>query len=336
MTRSRTWDAPAMMPTLSVPASIMGRRALLPLLEAATSTAERWLEDHPEAPRIYESGVRWQAEPPGQETWDPPPTVIQRRWGDCDDLAPWRAAELRREGDSEARADTYVSRIYPDGRRLWHAIVVRGDGTVEDPSARLGMRKHPGHYDDGTRFVPQASTMGGIDSHDSPGGSDMSTIHWTVTRTANGYEGTIELPFGNGGSRIAVRNQASSPGEALEGAIYCADDVCGMDDECGFINFGELIPGIVSSVADVARTISSAVSRRGPSAVPASSPEAGPMGPMMRMLAMRPGGMPFGAPGYGAPSMMPGMPMMPGSYGMPTAKPGWGPSVAMGSDGWTY
>lgn len=64
---------------------------------------------------------------------------------DCDDLAPWRAAELRLAaqgrapwlgfpGDRQARAVPIVS---PDIG--WHIIVLGTGGKKEDPSKRLGM-----------------------------------------------------------------------------------------------------------------------------------------------------------------------------------------------------
>lgn len=50
---------------------------------------------------------------------------------DCDDLAPARAAELWLAGETDAYPDAYHT---PQG---FHAIVVRGDGTIEDPSVAL-------------------------------------------------------------------------------------------------------------------------------------------------------------------------------------------------------
>ena len=79
--------------------------------------------------------VRWKPEPPGDEHFDLSTTVAKRGWGDCDDLAPWRAAELRVTGqDPEA-----YSYVYPSGPHRWHAIVRRGDGSDEDPSRAAGM-----------------------------------------------------------------------------------------------------------------------------------------------------------------------------------------------------
>lgn len=97
---------------------------------------EAWLRSHPNTPRLYESGVRYRREPPGREEWEPIPIVLQKRHGDCEDLASWRAAELRVSGEDEgARVHVYQS-----APTTWHVVVKRGDGSIEDPSRKLGMR----------------------------------------------------------------------------------------------------------------------------------------------------------------------------------------------------
>lgn len=79
--------------------------------------------------------VEWRPEPPGDEHFDGASTVLKRGWGDCDDLAPWHAASLRASGaDKRARAVAKRS-----GPHKWHAVVKRGDGSIEDPSAAAGM-----------------------------------------------------------------------------------------------------------------------------------------------------------------------------------------------------
>jgi hypothetical protein len=79
--------------------------------------------------------VRWRPEPPGDEHFDDPKTVLKRGWGDCDDLAPWHAASLRASGvDPEATAV-----VRPSGPNRWHAVVERHDGRIEDPSKAAGM-----------------------------------------------------------------------------------------------------------------------------------------------------------------------------------------------------
>lgn len=55
----------------------------------------------------------------------------------CDNVASWRAAELRELG---IRAQPYITwRRRPDGGMTYHVIVRWPDGTAEDPSLLLGM-----------------------------------------------------------------------------------------------------------------------------------------------------------------------------------------------------
>ena len=89
----------------------------------------------PAAGEIKAGRVHWRPEPPGDEHFDLPGTILQRGHGDCDDLAPWHAGSLRAAGiDPGARAVVKKS-----GPKRWHAIVMRSDGSIEDPSAHAGM-----------------------------------------------------------------------------------------------------------------------------------------------------------------------------------------------------
>jgi hypothetical protein len=74
------------------------------------------------------------------EHFDLGKTVQQRGWGDCDDLAPALAAELRATGrDPGARAVVRKS-----GPNLWHAVTQGSDGRIYDPSKAAGMGKERG------------------------------------------------------------------------------------------------------------------------------------------------------------------------------------------------
>jgi hypothetical protein len=84
-------------------------------------------------PPLYTAGVRYSRVDPN-ERWQLPSETFARRRGDCEDLAAWRAAELRLRGEP---ATVGVRRTGP---RVLHAVVVRADGTIEDPSRKLGMR----------------------------------------------------------------------------------------------------------------------------------------------------------------------------------------------------
>ena len=113
-------------------------------LESVTRLNESLIEDG-KVPTFREGlkeGIRWKPEPPGAEHFDHAGVVLGRKWGDCDDLAPWHAASLRATGE-DLDAEAVVRR---SGPKRWHAVVRRGDGSIDDPSREAGMGKkeHPG------------------------------------------------------------------------------------------------------------------------------------------------------------------------------------------------
>jgi hypothetical protein len=121
-------------------------------LEATTRLNESLLQENaiPTFERALKQGIKWQPEPPGDENFDHGGTVFKRGWGDCDDLAPYHAASLRNSGEDPA-ATAIVKRTGP---KLWHAVVRRGDGSIDDPSKRAGMGQ-PHEYSGA--FLPRMS-----------------------------------------------------------------------------------------------------------------------------------------------------------------------------------
>jgi hypothetical protein len=138
-----------------------------------------YLKDHPDTPRLYESGVsyerpaQFQGECPevvllrellGDRVRDPRAKdllkliqavlggerfrdigrALKKKLIDCDNLATWRAAELRQAG---IPADPYIKwRTRLDGGNTYHVLVrwpfavdSAPDGFLEDPSLLLGM-----------------------------------------------------------------------------------------------------------------------------------------------------------------------------------------------------
>jgi hypothetical protein len=100
-------------------------------------------------PPLYASGVVYKRERPipmrlkdGRiellrvECFDDCELVYQRKWGDCDDLASIRCAELRNAGEHAGIRVTFPEK----GKRLYHVTVRRADGTFEDPSRECGMK----------------------------------------------------------------------------------------------------------------------------------------------------------------------------------------------------
>jgi len=85
-------------------------------------------------PSVYDV-ARYKREPRGREEWLHAKLVAERGTGDCEDLAAYRAAELRvREGEP-ARVQ-----VIRTGARTLHAVVERADGSIEDVARALGMR----------------------------------------------------------------------------------------------------------------------------------------------------------------------------------------------------
>ena len=146
--------------------------AIKPLLDALVMNNMLFLRLH-HAPQLYQSGVRYREEPPtivsfsdGSqrpiEEFASAAVVLSRLWGDCDDLAPYRCAELRNKGE-EASIRIQWKKQWT-GRKLYHIVVrrppnasdfdpnymvkvytkIRGVLTctsiIEDPSRALGMK----------------------------------------------------------------------------------------------------------------------------------------------------------------------------------------------------
>jgi len=82
--------------------------------------------------------LRYQLEPVGSEDWKLSHNVMRDGWGDCEDLAMWRAAGLRATGEDEGARAVVVS----TGEHKLHAVVLRSDGSIEDPSRELWERQH--------------------------------------------------------------------------------------------------------------------------------------------------------------------------------------------------
>lgn len=119
-----------MRPTFATPS----RPEILEALLDGWTTANVRLIQLYGLPPLYESGVRYRREPRGRERWQLAPTTASLGYGDCEDLATWRAAELRLDHGIPAYAA-----VYRAGPRLLHVVVRFPDGSIEDPSRILGM-----------------------------------------------------------------------------------------------------------------------------------------------------------------------------------------------------
>lgn len=84
-------------------------------------------------PFPHDTSVVYRLEPPGEEDWKLPHNVVRDGWGDCEDLAIWTVAGLRWTGEDPGARCVIVR----TARDKLHCLVLRSDGTHEDPSIDL-------------------------------------------------------------------------------------------------------------------------------------------------------------------------------------------------------
>lgn len=101
------------------------------LIEQLLNVILDGLKPNRSLPILYRSGIRYKSDP--GEVWQSPETTARVGSGDCEDLALYRALELRAHG---LPARVHVYRSAP---RTMHVVVNRMDGRLEDPSRALGM-----------------------------------------------------------------------------------------------------------------------------------------------------------------------------------------------------
>jgi hypothetical protein len=208
---------------LAIPDRLVTPEALEAALEA-TSLANEQAIIRGEVPPLTEAirkGVRWKPEPyTDGEHFDLAHHVAARKWGDCDDLAPWLTGELRATGEDPGA----VSRVYQSGPNRWHVVTQTSDGEILDPSRWAGMgRKKSG---------PNVSGVCGM-------------IARPFARTGEGalccvphrgkYWSRVDLPFPNAAGHIASHARANTPEESLHRAIAGAI-ACGEEIECDLVD----------------------------------------------------------------------------------------------------
>jgi hypothetical protein len=113
------------------------------LLQVLVRTNRRYLRKHPECPRIYEADISYRRETTVEE-FNSIPVILKAGGGDCDDLAPWRVAELIERDREPARIYITCAETQDgmgEAKRLYHIRLKRADGTIEDPSEVLGMHR---------------------------------------------------------------------------------------------------------------------------------------------------------------------------------------------------
>lgn len=132
-------------------------RVLAALLAALLVADVEYLRLNPRTPRIYTPGLmRYEREllpneiaakfpqcatpckaPVHPEHWKGIAACLRDREGDCEDLACWRASELIVRDRIAARPDFSFKKV--GTLMVYHIFVRLPDGTIDDPSRRLGM-----------------------------------------------------------------------------------------------------------------------------------------------------------------------------------------------------
>lgn len=117
------------------------RRLLVGLVMANVETMQWARRMGKPFPPLLKSGVRYRAEPPGEESFVDAWILLRRGYGDCAHLCAYRIAELMCLGE---RASIRIKWNVPDDPRsrrprLFHVQVRRADGRIEDTSRLLGM-----------------------------------------------------------------------------------------------------------------------------------------------------------------------------------------------------
>lgn len=201
---------------LSIPDRLVTPEALEAALEA-TSLANEQAILRGEVPPLTEAikkGVRWKPEPfTDGEHFDLAHQVTARKWGDCDDLAPWLTGELRATGADPGA----ISRVYKSGPDRWHVVTQTSDGEILDPSKWAGMGKK------------SAPSVSGVHAVTARPFARMGEGALCCVPHKGHYWSRVDLPFPGAAGHIASHSRARTPEAALHraiaGAIACGEEI---------------------------------------------------------------------------------------------------------------
>lgn len=227
---------------MAVPEAHITKPVLDAALESVTRLDEQMVRDGT-VPHFDDAKhrINWKPEPKGDEHFDHAGKVVARGWGDCDDQAPFLAGSLRASGeDPEARAVVRKS-----GFRKWHAIVERGDGSIDDPSRETGMgsgrrvNQVPGVFGvfgiNGAVVSPMGVSGVGMYDIDRPKiamRAHRDPVHGCIV----GWEARVDMPWEEGvvGAEDVSMTTTHCDGcssEALIGALMGAIDLAEASGE---------------------------------------------------------------------------------------------------------
>jgi hypothetical protein len=199
-------------------------------LEAVTKLNEQLIKSGA-VPKFTEAqhGITWKPEPPGAEHFDHAGIVAARGFGDCDDLAPYLAAERRVTGVDPGASAIVV----PSGPQRWHAVVKRSDGRIEDPSEATGMRGKR-HAIAGAAVPLMSAPMSSVS------GAYALRPQLALRPTPGGWQGRTDIPWswqGKGEATPAeiamvALHQHPVASTAIVGAIDGALDLAEANGGC--------------------------------------------------------------------------------------------------------
>lgn len=208
---------------LAIPDRLVTPEALEAALEA-TSLANEQAIIRGEVPPLTEAidkGVKWKPEPyTDGEHFDLSHVVARRKWGDCDDLAPWLTGELRATGEDPGAR----SRVYQSGPNRWHVVTETSDGQILDPSKWAGMGKK--------KSGPTVSGVCGITAR--PFARNGEGALCCVPHRGK-YWSRVDLPFPDAAGHIASHARGDTPEESLYKAVAGAI-ACGEEIDCDLVD----------------------------------------------------------------------------------------------------
>lgn len=206
---------------LAIPDRLVTPETLEAALEA-TSLANEQAILRGEVPPLTEAirkGVRWKPEAFADgEHFDLSHIVAARKWGDCDDLAPWLTGELRATGEDPGAR----SRVYKTGPDRWHVVTETSNGEILDPSKWAGMGKKSSPSVNGPG-------IGGVCGVTAVPFARIGEGALCCVPHRGKYWSRVDLPFPDAVGHIASHARANTPEESLyravAGAIACGEKI---------------------------------------------------------------------------------------------------------------
>jgi hypothetical protein len=242
---------------LAIPDRLVTPAALEAALEA-TALANEQAVIRGEVPGIEDAirkGIRWRPEPYlDGEHFDLAHQVVNRKWGDCDDLAPWLAGELRASGEDPGARP----RVYKTGPQRWHVVTELSDGTILDPSKWAGMGKKSAPSSDGIVGMiarpfarPNEGALACVPHHG----------RWWAR---------CDLPFPDADAHLASHARAGTPDQAIHNAISGAV-CCGESIDSPLTDRARYARSLLLSGADEVGSLFGGLAKMAASAVPGGS-----------------------------------------------------------------